>query len=481
MPRRPTTKLRGQIWLPREGSITHNIKVNSVVVKTDVISSDWTKGLCPEIGSFRIKLIDSDNSYTDKFSLGQVAQLFADFATGTTEIFEGTIDTISKVYDNSLGFIVEVNGSHLTKELQDVNVTESYNKTLTIEEIIDVLNANYLTGFTVSYTATSTKKPKINWDEKPLWECIFDLTKLADADCRVSDSKVIEFFDKNSIANDVDRIVWNDTLITLKGLGQQTITTKNKIKVIGDDGTGIPVLYTSDDTLSQGNYGIKELALFNTKITTPAQAEEVGDAERDLQSTPADEGEATSLLLPSLDVGQKIWISDPPLKINGQFKVYKFTHNLPSERTNVVIGKERRLPQIFKKRVENELATQTITNPYKMKKSWNFKFDNFGELSTWDTNVSISEGKIKLSSGSQGVFTSLTNRQAADVTEIHLLVVGSNIVGTNFQLSTEGGSDLETITPNERKTLTNPGKDLVLRVTLQSANTEIDSIGVLFL
>ena len=71
------------------------------------------------------------------------------------------------------------------------------------------------------------------------------MAKLADADAYVDDDLVIQFFDKGSIVNENEALVWNDTLISTEGLGTQTLTKKDKIIVYGDDGEGLPVISVS--------------------------------------------------------------------------------------------------------------------------------------------------------------------------------------------------------------------------------------------
>lgn len=479
MARTASKKVRGQIWFPREGVVQHDIKIDGTSVKLDNLGSEFSWGVCPEIGSFKIKLINSDEAYSEKFNLGDTVELFIDFASGTTERWTGEVDRLKNVLDEGMGFTMEISGAHLTRDLININVTESYEGTLTINQILDDLNSIYLTGFTINYTASNTSTPTINWDEKPFWDCVFDLTKLANADARVNADSSIDFFDKNSEENNDEKFIFSQELINIKGLGTQSMTTRNKIKVIGDDGTGLPVLSTSNDEASQAQFKVKELSVFNNKVTNPTYASEIGEAELAKQANPEEEGEVEGFPAPTLKPGQKVWISSPPQKVNGQFRVYKLIHKFPSERTIAVIGNERRLPQVFKKQFETQLASQIITNPNKMSQSINFTFDNFNNLSIWDSNIGISEGKIRLVSGAEGSFTSKIFNQSFNVTEVIILVIGSDLLGTKYQISTEAGEKLEYVTPDSKKTLVTPGDNIVLKVKLNSATTEIDSIAVL--
>jgi len=482
MPRTASRKSKGFIWLPRVGDewIQKSvIKVNGDDVTVDVYNSEFTKAVCPEIARFKVELINSDEKYTDAYSQGQYVELYADFDDGTTPRFKARIDSIKNRFSNDEGFILTLEGGQYELTSGE-RVTKSYTGSKTSGEILVDITATFAPQFTVNDLSTDTSKPTINWDSKTFWDCVNDLTKLADADAYLDENDVIQFFDKNSIENNQEAIVWNDNLIDTEGLGEQTITTKNKVQVLGDDGSGLPVIYTSEDSTSQTDYGVKMQTIFDNKIDSTTSAQEVADAEISSKANPDKEGDAESFMLPSLQPGDKIWVTNPPMKINGQYRIYSLTHKLPNqELTTVRVNDERKNRQIIKKRFEKELASQTITNPYRMTKSINLKFDSETELASKDSNVQLTGGKISLSSGTQGRFTSVTHTFSSDITECHLRVVGSDISSTDFELSTDSGTTYEDLVLEGRKVLNNQGSSVVLRVTIQSATTEIDSIALL--
>lgn len=481
-PRHATRRERGFIWLPRETPLVSKIEINGEDVTVDIISSEFTKGVCPEVGQFRVDLINSDEKYTERYSQDQFVDLYADFTNGTTKIFRGKIDSIKNKYDSARGFLLSIDGGHLTRDLLNVTVIDSFDGDLTCDEIlIDIIEDNAST-FTTTNVEASTVKPTVNWNNKPLWDCINDLIKLAEFDAYVDEDSDIHFFEKNSRNNDNEAIVWNDTHIRTDGLGQQTITTKNKIITYGDDGTGLPIISTSNNLDSQSLFGIKELAIFDNNANTEENVKEIGDAELADKATPTEEGEAESLILPSIAPGERIYITNPTMKINGRFRIYGFTHRIPEERSMIVVGKERKTKQIFKKRVENELKAQIITNPFKMESSINFTFDDLSKIATKDANVNIEGGKLILTSGVDGVATSIIFSVADGISEAHLRVIGSNIVGTEFEISTDGGNTYEDLVLEGKKVLTNAvaeDADVVIRFTFNSATTELDSVAIL--
>ena len=470
MARTTTIRKRHFAWLPREATPQSDIKIDSVSIKTKIWSAEMTRALCPEIGYFKIILDNNNEEFSGVYSGDETVEFFIDLVDGTTKRFKGLIDKVFPKYDSSKGFTLELAGNHVSGELLNIHVTESYNGDTLISEILDDLNTKYLTGYTVSYTATdTTTKPTINWNAKPFWECIFDLKKLIVADVYVDDDKQLNFFDENSVENNNEAIVWNDTMISTEGLGTQSLTKRDNIQVIGESGN-LPVLSTSGT-------GTKEEVIFDSKITSVAMADELSSAELILKNQTPLEGKANAFILPSVYPGEKIWISNPNFKIQGQYKIYKYTHKFPSERTEVFIQTSREIPHIFKKRIENELALQTITNPFKMTSSWNFTFDDETEITTKDTNVKIKDGLIKLNSGVQGTFTA-NKTVDSDVTKVHLKVIGSSLVGTIYKFSTDGGENITSLSPELEITVP-AGTNLWFKVEFNSASTEIDSLAVL--
>ena len=466
-----TRKKRAYNWLPPKGIISSDIQVDSISVNTVIWSAEFTRALCPEIGFFRIILDNNNEEFSEKYKGDEVVEFFIDRTNGTTRRFKGNIDTIFPQDDSGKGSTIKLAGNHVSGELLTIHVTESYASDTTIPDILDDLNSTYLTGYTINYTASDiTTKPDINWDEKPLWECVNDLRKLVGADAYVTDDKQINFFDENSVINNDEAIVKGISLINAPtGIGKQTLTKRDKIKVYGEAGK-LPVISTSGT-------GTKEEVIFDSKIITSIQADEISAAQLFLQLQTPREGEGLCFMMAAINPGDYLWYSNNPQKILEQVKLYKYTQMLPNERTKIYLSTSREIPHIFKKRIENELALQTITNPFKMTSSWNFVFDSEEEITAKDSNVILEDGIIKLSSGVQGTFTA-TQTVTTAITKVHLKVIGSALVGTVYKFSTDGGENVTNLTPESEITVPS-GTSLWLKVEFNSAGTEIDSLAVL--
>jgi len=479
--RRVADKEKGFIWLPREKGLTYTVYIDSVDETNNYFTAEFTRAICPEIGSFKMEMINASGEYTDKYSSGTVVQFYLDLdGSGPTKRFEGKIDTIENKFDQSRGWVLNLEGGHVSSNsLLNIHVTKEYTGNKTIQEILEELFTDYLTGYTVNYLSTNTDKPTIKWEDKPINDCIYDLSKLADADTYVNDSLVLQFFDKKSIHNSGEAIVWNDTMLSTEGLGLQSLDTRNYVRVVGDDGAGLPVLYTSEDAASQASYDKKEEIIADTKVTTENYAQQFADVNLALKKIPELEGKATALILPSLSPGETIWISDPVMKILDKYQISKYTHKLPIQQTICTIYKKKTLPGLFKDRIAKELALTEVKNPYQMEFSLNLKFDSEDELSSKDANLSLSDGKLIVSSGAEGTATTPSFVQSKDINQIHLKVVGIKYESSLFKISTDGGDVFQNITPGELVNLNTPGANIVLQIKIQSADTELDSVALL--
>lgn len=475
MPRRKTP---GFIWIPREKNTKYSIEIDGVDVTTEVINSEWTRSIIGLECPCKLTLIDTEGKYAELYTGGEVIELFLDFGDGTTSQWKGKLDQPKRKFGDA--YFMELVGSHFQSDLLDITVTESYDGSKTADTVYKELVDTYLTGHTYTNVTSSSTLITIKWDNKPLWDCISDLCGLAGYDAYLDSDKDHHFFEQESIKNTVEALVWNDNMLEIIEFGNDTVDVKNRIIVYGEDDTGLPVIYQTDDTTSQSTYGIKEQVIKDTSIKTYDEAKSIGDTELASQKDTANKGEILSIILPDIYPGDMIWITNPVQQINDQFRIVKYTHKLPIEQTTVIIAREKTIPQLFKDRKKSELQLQKITNPNKMTNSYNFPFNDYNYIdTTLSSSITIASGNLKVSTGSVGTMISEKRDTSTAVTYVHLSVIGDALSGTTYEISTDDGDTYETV---ELETLTavTEGSALRVKVTLNSASTLIDSLGVYY-
>jgi len=474
------------VWKRRKQLTAYTLKIDSVDYTTEALGSgetiEFIRTINPNIGGFKFSLENTTAEFSDKFSGGETVQIYLDFADGDTKRFEGVLEKVENVLTDS-GYTLRCEGSHLTGELLDITVTQSYTGNTTITNILKGLIDDYLTGFTYSNIGTFSETPTINWQNKPFWDCVSDLCDLATADCYFDESKDCHFFTQGSVTNYKEAAVWNDTLINIEGLGTDTIDVRNKVIVYGKDDEGFPIIHTAPDSGSQTSYGTKEKIIRDEDIKTEEQAKERADAELAILKDTKNNGKVTSWILPTLTPGDMFYVISPLQKIHSTFRAVEITHKLPSEQTVVKIERVQSIPTLFKDRFKKELALESVDNINKMEYSYNFTFDTTKNIDTVssDTNIAVVDGRLYLSSGIDGTMISNTKVADSDITAVEIRIKGETYSSAKYYISVAEIESWEEITNlNELVYLSTTGKYLKLKIILNSASTRIDSAVVLF-
>lgn len=139
------------------------------------------------------------------------------------------------------------------------------------------------------------------------------------------------------------------------------------------------------------------------------------------------------------------------------------------------------MPQLFKERIEKDLSQETIQNPHQMLYSYNFTFDDYTNVDeSASNNITVSEGKLKLTSGTTGTMISSTKTMTNDIEYVHLIIKGEVLSGTKYYVVADGSTNWQEISPDTEEEIDDVGKKLRLKVVLNSASTEIDAIALLF-
>jgi len=125
-----------------------------------------------------------------------------------------------------------------------------------------------------------------------------------------------------------------------------------------------------------------------------------------------------------------------------------------------------------------DLAQDDMINPHEMTKSLNFQFNDTSKIANKDDNVITKEGNLLLESGVTGTATTNIFTQTNEITQVHLLAVGEDLTNTRYKISTEGGDNLVEISRDQLSNVS-PGKDIVLKFFLDSAEARIDSVALL--
>lgn len=321
----------------------------------------------------------------------------------------------------------------------------------------------------------------VKWINKPLIDCILDLMTLGDCDCFIDNANSVHLFKRNSKVNDDEAITDNDLLIELKDFGKDSVDVRNKITTYGQAGD-FPVIYTSEDSSSQDTYGIREKIIQDTSIKSEVSAQDSSDAEKVSLANPETKGSSVSMgFHPNLVPGYLTYVISPSQDIHDRYRPVKWTTSVPDEQTEIFYSEDKGISNLFKDRIQQDMKQENINNPYKMKFSYNFTYDDYTNIDTVSSSgYTLTNGVIKKTSAESGIIVSNVKTTANPVTQVHLLVKGETLDGATYWVQTKTTNQFQQIQINTLTDITSPDTNLIFKIIISNADTRIDECALLF-
>jgi hypothetical protein len=499
---RSLLKIPVYVWIPPAYSPIYKIDVYNKAAQSEeeayaydvtdiLIEGESTDGVTETIGNFTFTIDNSEETYTNLFKLGDTVRVYMDYATTATTLrFEGVLEKISKT-ENKL----KLSGRSCASFFTGSSIT--YNDYYYTHRILYdlIIGLNYfgarMGGWDTNVTDSTDTLVYINWYQKPFWECILELCNAAGTDCYISGSgdwwygSTLHYFLTGTTQNTTECVVHDQNLLETGDFLPDLTNVKNRIIVYGAKIEEQQVLWTSEDETSIIHYGVKEEIINDTSIVDTDQAKARADYELNIKKEPPIIGEITSLMLPTITPAEQIRISDPMNGINpGYYNIQKFTHKFSNDNpmmTVLTIQKETStLSKILKKRITFESESVEMENPNELRYSWIFEFNTDSGTHETPAKTEITGGVLKLKSGeTSGTWISEVKSLTENATKCELRAK-VNATGSDYSVSTDNGTNWQSISLNNLLTLSPPGPNLKIKVELNSASTEADSISLLY-
>lgn len=441
---------------------------------TDIIlEGEIVDGATDTIGNFNFTIDNSSQTYQNKFSGNEVLNFYCDYAkTAATKRFRGRTEKVNYTENT-----IKLTGRGESLKLLKLSVTKSSSDIETSVILTELFQA-YTSGFTYNNINVSSANVTINWYQKPMMECIQELCKMSGFDFYIDADLDVHYFESGSITNSTEGAVHTQNIFETGEFAYDQSQIANRVIVYGANIGDLPLIKTAEDLTSQTIYGIRELIINDSNITTETQAQERADYELALAKDPPLVGDITCKGLATLQPGEKIWISDPDNNLQpNTYKIVSYRHKFEDfHETILTIEKEpQKIYHIIRDRISTEQKITEMPNPYEMKYSWNFDFNT--DSGTHST-TQIINGVLK-STASSGTWISSVKSLSSNATACELRAIGETISGTNFYVSSDNGVTWQTISLNTSLTLSPPGQNLKIKIILNSADTQIDSLCLL--
>ncbi len=469
------------IPIPKSKNTKCKVEIKGTDQTARVIESSFVYPATIGVGTFHVILSNAHGQLTGNFSPGDAVKFYADNTDATTLQFWGRIDYVKEDISEK-GQFLELEGRHRSYLLVEHLVCHSATSTSPsqiLKDIIDKLPSSY--GFTYTNVDTDTDSMDVEWNYKPFWDCVFELCKHASYDCYVDNNLDFNYFEANSILNEDDAIVEGDNFIKNKEWGTNDLYEKTRVTVMGQDDEGLPIIYT--DIIADEGDEIREVFIKETSANTETKVQNIAESKLLELTNRTPQSIITSHGLESVNPGDNIWLLIPRQQIHGQYKLIQITHRFGAKvggwRTECLIEEEeagvaqtiQRISQLSKAGIQSE-------NINKMIGSYNFTFDTDSGI---HSATEIKDGVLKTDGASSGNWISLNKTLTENVTYYEVRVVGETLSGTNYYVSTDGGSTWQPVTA--LKTLYSfspPGQNLAVKVGLKSADTQVNSLVLLY-
>ena len=470
------------IPIPKVRNTKCKVEVNGVDVTGRVVDSIWVKPVTRGLGTFNITLSNAKGQYSGDYSVGDAVKFYADNTDNTILQFWGRIDYVKDDLD-SRGQFLNIEGRHRAFLLNEYFVCHSATGTVTsqiLKDIIDKIPGT--SGITYTNVQTDTTEMNVEWNYKPFWDCVAELTNKAGYDCYVDNDLDFHYFAENSIANSGDSIVEGDNFIKSRDTGTNNYYEKTRVIAMGRDSSGLPIVYTAISS-SEGDE-VREVFISDASADTYEKVQDIAEAKLIEVTNKNLQQKILSYGLETVQPGDNIWIIVPRQKIAGQYKLVQITHKFGMKsggwRTESITEElEAGMAETIQNLNKTSQQIKESKNIFKLNFSYNFDFDtDVGD----HTTTEITRGVLKTSGGSAtGTWVSPIRTLDSNVSFIELRTVGEQLTSSIIYISLDGGTTWYQISNlREETVIPTTGKKLRVKVEFYAAVAQLDSLAILY-
>ena len=271
--------------------ITASVLINGAEMKNELIEGVVKRSVSKYMSEFECRIRNPEGVNTANIQLGHVVKVYADFSNGTTQIFEGTVQSIRFI--NIPPYIIIIANGYEADALNRT-INRKYDVPTPIYQIF-----NDLVGFLTGHTTTNVSQANemgnsviVSWSGKSVWGAMQDLMMLTgnNFDFYCDFSKDWHVFRKGSIKRLTEGVIFGRTLKEITAEDNVT-DASNSVTVQGAPLEGFQIMYTKPTGYgsSAGDMIIKDTNL-TTYEAVKAKAEQLAI----VRSTTEKKGRATA-------------------------------------------------------------------------------------------------------------------------------------------------------------------------------------------
>ena len=476
----PYYKPAYKIQITRNDGTVDTVADSTSPSTSSLVNCVVSLGLNEVAGNFNLLLDNYNGKWTNLWGGNERIDIWADFATATTKIFRGRVESIKYQLNIGGGHQILLQGRDGMGYLQDVTVVGRFLNADAGNVWSSIVTAA-ATAVTYTIVATGKTIDDISLRDSFAFNAISDVAKRASYDTYVDTDLALQTFQKNSSTNNIAQAVHKLNLMDLS-MGSDARKVKNFIRVYGANiksSTNVLIVKSAEDTASEASFGTKWSVINDTSLTTHSSAQARANAELAVKKDNSVLGTIIASGIPTLIPGQKFRVSSPYDNVNGFYRAAQVTHSLSARAgftTNVTI---EQLPG-FSDQVISELAkankgVANFQNNNNEIESFVISFDEAVPVVTLSGTV-ITNNALKIASGSEGTATSspvFTARK--DVSTAEVRVSGTAFGSSTFRVSNNAGGAFVTATANGSTVdFASAGTQIVIEIKLVSDSNNVD-------
>ena len=469
--------------------VTIDIGSSELDVSDLIMSAKFNGGTTKTIGNFELRILDPQKTIYNQIDLFDDIYFYGDYGTtASSKRLRYKLETKGyeddKTVISGLGILMIFSEKKIIYQTIDSEGNFITKGKSTI--ITEIIQANFPDITDFSEIETNSDAVQKNYSEIPFMDIINDICG-STHEFYLDHNLVPHYFTRGSIQSSVEAI---SEEVNYLGADENTSDAEeifSRVRVYGAFLEGLQIIATSESDTSLTGGIQKDKVIKNTSIETTTQAQELADSEFLNIKNPPRIGSFNSLLLPSLNPGEKLFIAIPTEDVSpGYYQIQEFTHIFDLSvsagfKTKVIMEKRRiSLPKIMGEVGEFTEEATAKDNPHDMSFS---QVITFKEDSGTHTNTELSDGYLKVVSGaSSGNWLSEVFELDENVSAIEFLWTGESLVTetsvktSQIFYSLDGGTTFSENLVLGSETSVISGKDIQLKLVLNDPLAKVKAV-----
>ena len=463
---------------------------------SDLIETgEYTDGVTDNVGIFYFKIVDPDQTLSTAINNFDNIKIYLDYGkTATTLRFNGVIEKSPRE-----DIYFKVSGRSIAMTVMGRNIIYEASNKKRSDVLIEILE-KHSPEVDISGIEEDTTLVNVNYSEIPFQNIVEELSG-KHHDFYIDHNLKAHYFVKGSKLNSTEAVSANYNHISTEDYGADSEETVTQVRIYGKKADNIPIFSTSTSSTAHTNGIIKEVKINDSSAVTPEQTKERADAEYDAGVEIPNVGSVTSLLLPTLAPGEKLFMGVPLDKIDPDYyTINSFIHQFPILQTKLVIQqRELNIPKIIKSSFRDIEGVSEQDNPQNLDSSIIYDYQtevnsdgvvvlvgdallNSGTFENVELDIgSTGVGVLKTISGETGTWTSEEISTDTSVTFIAIRESSTDLAGTKFFVSLDRGVTFKEIGSSSGNfRFDNPQNSIILKAEIKSSNTRITKIGIYY-